>query len=1254
MVEEDGRRIFVSATTSLLATSNTIDVAALAAEVRFSVALDDHKDVPPPPPVLLQLHGRNINAIEDILTHSFHHLVAIYLQHNCISSINALYLCARSLRVLNLASNVITTLPDGIFWAAFRCLSVVDISDNYVSKWRDVDGLEAATSLQLLRLSGNPLSLLEGSRQVIVNRMPFLLGLDDHTVADEERIQHARFGDRYCALHPAMHITVWAPWETRPFLPSCYADIHVSLRHTLSALHRQYERNSPVTIVQRVFRGYWGRRHVFGAFHELQAAALNIQRVFRGWAFRQYLMAQLRAVLAARGKEDLLLSTLHKQRLRAIPKIMSVWFTRRRAFLRSKAAHRIKQFLTMAITSLRALRQRFLAAPSLLNLVCSRATLPLVLQAAEIAHHREIFVLGMPRCALQDRVIESGPVVLRSSSYHFHCVYDQFRRQVLQTRCDGVFRDGVTRPTAALRFEHDLLRTDNERIAVLLEHSTQLERTSLQIQHLRAFATEVHQRLAAARGALYPRARRMRSETVHSHGHGHAVRIRARGVPKCPPFNPKALPLSVAYEKLLTFVPTSFHMYWRILYLLRRSHCYNDFILQVYTPLDVRQVLAATRIQSVFRSFWTRQRTGFHRRLLEARATFCLQRWWRNILYLRRVLDLWAHCLRATAAIDSNVVYIEERVLALLRTPSMLDIIMQAMPQRASHQWKYKFTHRAVHMPVTLEESLSRLPEDEKQSYLNTFLVESGLQRVAFPVWMPSTPTHEIVGREEKHTSLDQVGLLFSVGVNESPSQDIFPRPSLASIAAFDAAFGRFPTCLEVITDSFALWDHAGADDSAMPWGKARGVAMVRLEFESVQEARHRAVLLLMKTYDARTQTYARLFSYSMLRYLWLHKPVAARPGHVFSANWLALRLALPSKWGTFYRETSAKKPSTAMRGRRGHTPLATSTMNGRIAELSIDQMLDLTQVQLPTLEPDPAYDNADNQAEAPLAPQVEPAIVHYDFRPPEELQQLKEHQAQRIREESAYVAAALQSLATEVLIEKQIHVARQHIPRPPPPMVTEVAARNRHEKLQAKLRAVDGAVALHRRDQQRVNKALHTMRLEERATEARAVDERIAKRERAAATAAHKVAVDAALQRNEYKQQQRRLLEQQSRAVADALASRKAASHGFARHFGQQVLRLGRLQAKDDSDERKAAVRTLPVLRAAEVKVKIAETRASELVKRSHLFVERQKGRIEHNEEMREALTVQAMQDTFRLEDVRERVRIERTIRERLRNHEG
>ncbi|CAK4122487.1 unnamed protein product [Aphanomyces euteiches] len=79
------------------------------------------------------------------------------------------------------------------------------------------------------------------------------------------------------------------------------------------------------------------------------------------------------------------------------------------------------------------------------------------------------------------------------------------------------------------------------------------------------------------------------------------------------------------------------------------------------------------------------------------------------------------------------------------------------MPRMQSHDWKFKFTNHHVRLPITLEESLSRLREEEKQAYLSTFMVESVLERVGFPLWIPSTPPHEIVGREEKQQCKDQV-----------------------------------------------------------------------------------------------------------------------------------------------------------------------------------------------------------------------------------------------------------------------------------------------------------------------------------------------------------------------------------------------------------------------------------------------------------------------------------------------------------------
>ncbi|KDO30899.1 hypothetical protein SPRG_04802 [Saprolegnia parasitica CBS 223.65] len=1277
------------ATTALLATSDA--EARRPIDDAYLTVLRDRPTTPEGPAKLyvLQLHGQNVSSIDEIFTTvSPRHLVALYLQHNVIGAIDALLVCAKTLRVLNLASNVLTALPGGSFWAAFSALSVLDVSDNYIAKWRDVAGLEAATSLELLRLAGNPIALLEASRTVIVNRLPFLRALDAYVVTDEERIQQARimttiyaswraqnsrpleFGPRFSALHASMLCRLWTPWEAKPVAVD--AKVRTALCKTLSALHRQYERNrsarcstrclgilaigSPVLIVQRVYRGYRARKHGLRTLRSMLAAVRRIQRNIRGWAFRRYLLRQLCLVVTNHGDEALLVSTLRKQKQRAIPKIMSVWLRRRRIYLRNKAALRIKQFLRAAVAAIQAMRARLLASPWTLAIVCTPASLPTVLAVAKIAAHREHHAWGIPGCALTSRVVATGPIVVRPSGYHFHHVFAQLQRPrhlarspCVLTKCDDM---------TLLQSQLHLLRDDAEQLSALRPR----ESTPLHRQHIAALRHEVAQRIRLLDATL--------QSTIQTHAarltckaRKRAVRIRARGVqyearsdmvlqrlhrnPKHVTPTRRDLPPPTTYETLLTFVPTSFAMYWRMLYLLRRSHGFDDNVLCIYSQDDVRRLAAAARIQSVYRSYRTRQRTQFAAAFLQARATLCLQRWWRNTLYIYRVLAQWTHCLRTVASIDSNVLYVEERVLTLLRAPAMLEMVMSSLPTRASHHWRFKFTHKALHIPITLEESLSRLPEDEQQQYLSTFLVDNGLHRVGFPLWMPSTPFHEIVGREEKHGSKDQASHLFSIGVNEVPANDVFLKPLLSSC---DPKFGRFQTCLDVVADSYALWNHSEADTVPMAWGKTCGVPMVKLEFDSVQEARHRAVVLLLKTYDARTQTYARLFTYSMLRYLWLDKPTCLRSGHVFSSHWHALRLALPSRWGTFYRESVATS-----RDRRG-CPTAGSSHLARLARLSDQPLLDLSLVQPPPMPTDDnsndgSSNNNNTASLSTLFPEVVPATVYISAHPPRDLQELKEQQAQGIRLETAYAEAALQSIAMEELQEKQLQVAIQHMPRPPPPMVTEVAARNRHEKLQAKMRAVEGAVALHQRDQARANQTLHRMRLTERAAEARAIDERIGHCERAAAIAAQKVAVDAALQRNAYEQQQRLLMQQQNRAVQAALSTRKKALRGFAQRFGQQAVRLTRLQAQDDRDQVRATQATLPVLLAADTKHKLAAARESEQTKRSHAFVERQKARIEQRDEIREALETQALQDDYRRQDIRERIGREKKIKAHLRD---
>ncbi|CAK4191647.1 unnamed protein product [Aphanomyces euteiches] len=310
---------------------------------------------------------------------SFAHLVALYIQRNAIDSLDAVVACAKTLRILNVAANALEKLPPIEFWMAFTRLVALDISDNRLHKWTHIQSIKVCSPLILLRLRGNPIACLDSCRAVVVNQMPFLIVVDDYVVTDEERIKNANFGPRYCAKHAKMEANMWYPWKDGP-AASSDVDLLPSLARTITQIHRLAEKNSPVIVIQRYFRGYHSRKRRLKAFPKLVLAARLIQRVFRGSRLRLYLWKQLRDLLVPINKITLLLPTWEKQRYRAAPRIIAMWKERRKHVAQKRAINKIKIWLKSVVAESKEFQLQLVLSGQL-RIYCNSSSLGAILES---------------------------------------------------------------------------------------------------------------------------------------------------------------------------------------------------------------------------------------------------------------------------------------------------------------------------------------------------------------------------------------------------------------------------------------------------------------------------------------------------------------------------------------------------------------------------------------------------------------------------------------------------------------------------------------------------------------------------------------------------------------------------------------------------------------------------------------------------------------------------------------------------------
>jgi hypothetical protein len=146
------------------------------------------------------------------------------------------------------------------------------------------------------------------------------------------------------------------------------------------------------------------------------------------------------------------------------------------------------------------------------------------------------------------------------------------------------------------------------------------------------------------------------------------------------------------------------------------------------------------------------------------------------------------------------------------------------------------------------------------------------------PVWMPGVPDPE---QESMNSRFEDASALLLVdGVQVEPTlmeRELMlgvAQPPVAEMFAQMNPFREFPMCHRVVDSATRVMDLArrlSVHKSTRNWQldpSQEGddaTSFVRLTFESIDEARKRALMLVCKTFDPITRTYARMFSLEAL-----------------------------------------------------------------------------------------------------------------------------------------------------------------------------------------------------------------------------------------------------------------------------------------------------------------------------------------------------------------------------------------------------
>jgi hypothetical protein len=164
------------------------------------------------------------------------------------------------LRKIDLAFNVINSIPHEDIWKSLPSLQILYLHGNDVSDPSNLTALRSASSLIHLTLYGNPIAHTPGYRQNVINMIPFLKALDQYVVTDSE-IYHAgsnKLGGKFTA--PCNPLTLIHPPQYQANTSAVHhiEALSVEIKH----IFKVRSRSSPSVQIQRHIRGWAQRRRL--------------------------------------------------------------------------------------------------------------------------------------------------------------------------------------------------------------------------------------------------------------------------------------------------------------------------------------------------------------------------------------------------------------------------------------------------------------------------------------------------------------------------------------------------------------------------------------------------------------------------------------------------------------------------------------------------------------------------------------------------------------------------------------------------------------------------------------------------------------------------------------------------------------------------------------------------------------------------------------------------------------------------------
>eukprot|EP00753_Platysulcus_tardus_P018711 PLAT7005.4.p1 GENE.PLAT7005.4~~PLAT7005.4.p1 ORF type:complete len:1245 (+),score=602.54 PLAT7005.4:253-3735(+) len=578
---------------------------------------------------VIDLHGRELRSCPPL--RRFPGVEILFLNSNIVTRLSSISSC-RNLRKLDLGFNALTSLPGRSVWASLPRLEILYLHDNSLPTLDEVLPLQAAPSLVYLTLFNNPVASTEHYRHNVVNLLQ-LKALDMFVVADEELIRDSAPSLPYAAFSDGMRV------PPPQFHPAATAAQHLlALEMERKHVQTLHSFLSPVIFVQRMVRGFLARRRARKLSERRWRAAIRMQRATRRWLLRCRLRKELYALLQQQDALHLLQTEEEIIARRAAALIQSTWRAYIHGLRRRRAAVRIQRCFR-GLLELRGLVAQSLAAEGVRALYFEDAAFKIVMYAFSMA----------ARMCGHDVVTEAfiSPVVMHAPPSVCHEHLRSAPDELMPVRCDALLRAS---PLLSARIDAGPAEAD------WLLRRAAAEGYRRQPPHLMLGGyVQPYSRNASTLALLKRRVGNPRHLTVSFGSDDWQAEL-------------SRMAETLAGRSLYIFQPSNATVLAQGLLFLRQwRRAHTDML--VLTDRSVRLLTAALRIQAAWRAFHCRQRLrpNAFDRLVNLRASLCLQRWWRMRGFRWRMRYL--ECLRwlQAAVGDSADLFVEESVFHYLR-----------------------------------------------------------------------------------------------------------------------------------------------------------------------------------------------------------------------------------------------------------------------------------------------------------------------------------------------------------------------------------------------------------------------------------------------------------------------------------------------------------------------------------------------------------------------------------------------------------